>query len=128
VTFDPRRHSRQVRLVEIGEAGQARLGGATVAVGGRGTLGAEVEARYLAGAGVGTLIVADEASMQAARAVDPAAKVLVEADVVEVSKGSLARDRTSPTFDVGDPAARDIAEGAWRALRAIREALAPGDE
>jgi adenylyltransferase/sulfurtransferase len=53
-----RRHARHVRLGVIGEAGQRRLAGSTVAVVGLGALGSVV-ASSLARAGVGRLILID---------------------------------------------------------------------
>ncbi len=44
------RYTRQTRLAEIGDAGQARIAGAIAEV--RGSDGADVEIRYLWGAGV----------------------------------------------------------------------------
>jgi hypothetical protein len=51
------RYLRQIALPEIGPDGQARLAAATVAVAGEmsGDLAAEIAARYLAAAGIGTL-------------------------------------------------------------------------
>jgi hypothetical protein len=90
------RHARQVILPEIGEAGQARIeaGSAVVDAGRSG----EIEALYLAGAGVGRIVVADAASASDARGAAP--------------------------FDVRDEAARDVALGAWRALATLRALVA----
>ena len=52
------RYSRQSVLPEVGAAGQARLGAATVLVVGAGGLGCAV-LQYLAAAGVGKLVVVD---------------------------------------------------------------------
>src|SRR5258708_5872708 len=71
------RHTRQVRLAEVGEAGQARVRVSALAVRGSGVAGA-IEARYLAGAGVGSLRVRDAAQEEAARAVDGDVHVRVE--------------------------------------------------
>ncbi len=52
------RYARQVTLAEIGEAGQARLSGATALVVGAGGLGSPV-LQYLAGAGCGRIRIVD---------------------------------------------------------------------
>lgn len=53
------RYSRHLRLSEIGEAGQRRLEGARVVILGAGGLGSPA-AFYLAAAGIGTLVLADD--------------------------------------------------------------------
>jgi hypothetical protein len=111
------RHGRQIRLAEVGSTGQKRILEATVdvAVGG---LAAEVAARYLAGAGVGCIRVRSTALAAAATAVDPAVRV-------EVDSGSGHEDvGVHPeSHDFRDPVAREVAEGARAALRAIRAVL-----
>jgi sulfur-carrier protein adenylyltransferase/sulfurtransferase len=57
------RYSRQSVLPEVGAAGQARLGAATVLVVGAGGLGCAV-LQYLAAAGVGRLIVVDHDAVE----------------------------------------------------------------
>jgi hypothetical protein len=103
-----------VRLTEVGADGQGRIARAAVDVHGRG-LAAQVAARYLAGAGVARLRVADEAVAAAARGIDASVKVDVDA--------SLAGDRADAPSELVDPTARAIGAGALAALRAIREAL-----
>ena len=57
-------YSRQMRLREVGEAGQARLRASTVGVIGAGGLGVPV-LQYLAGAGVGEIVVIDGDRLEA---------------------------------------------------------------
>ncbi|MFZ9477313.1 MAG: ThiF family adenylyltransferase [Steroidobacteraceae bacterium] len=57
-------YSRQIRLREVGAAGQARLRASTVGVVGAGGLGVPV-LQYLAGAGVGTLVIIDGDRLEA---------------------------------------------------------------
>ena len=114
------RHTRQVRLVEIGEGGQARLGRAVVAVRGAGHAG-EVEASYLAGAGVGTIRVVDDAQARAVRAMDSS---------VRVERGAPARAVEPTPLDAlagMDASALEVARGAWRALDTLRRVIAGPD-
>ena len=83
------RYSRQARLAEIGVDGQARLAGAEVSVVSPGLAG-DIEARYLTRAGVGTVRV----------------------------DGDRTREPFL-SFGILDPAARDFAQGAHAALRAV---------
>ncbi len=57
-------YSRQMRLREVGEAGQARLRASTVGVVGAGGLGVPV-LQYLAGAGVGQIVIIDGDRLEA---------------------------------------------------------------
>jgi hypothetical protein len=91
------RFTRQVRLAEVGEAGQAKLSRAAVRVPASG-LAAAVEARYLTGAGVA--VVGDETAVA-----EPAPAWL----------GSLA------------PSAREVALGAHAALVTVRALLSGSD-
>lgn len=109
-----RRHTRQVRLAEVGADGQGRIARASVDVHGRG-LAAQVAARYLAGAGVARLRVGDEAVAAAARGIDGA--VAVELDASLAARGAEA------PAELVDATARALGAGALLALRAIREAL-----
>ena len=108
-----RRYSRQTKLAVVGQAGQARIA-AAVASAGDGLAG-WVAARYLAGAGVGQLRVGSEPIAQAARAVDDSVRV-------EVTGEPLAEDER---FSGLDPAAREVAVGAHRAVVALMRALRP---
>ena len=57
------RYARQTVLGEVGAAGQAKLGAASVLVGGGGGLGCPV-LQYLAGAGVGRLVIVDHDTVE----------------------------------------------------------------
>ncbi|MGZ3425493.1 MAG: hypothetical protein ACXVCV_02535 [Polyangia bacterium] len=88
-----RRYSRQIVLSEVGGNGQEQLGAATV------TAACEVEALYLAAAGVGTVIVPTAAIADAVRALNP----LVRAEVGNIPAGELSVEQA--------------ALFAWRALK-----------
>jgi hypothetical protein len=109
------RHSRQVRLAEVGEEGQARLEATTAFVAADGLAGA-VEVRYLAGAGVRKISTGDEAIAEAARAVDPTVQIL-EKKAAPLGYGA------PPPLGIRDPVALDVALGAWRALAHVRRAV-----
>jgi molybdopterin/thiamine biosynthesis adenylyltransferase len=92
-----RRYSRQLVLPEVGGVGQERLRAATA------TAGSEVEALYLAAAGVGHLVVPSTEIGQAVAALNPHVQV---------------------TVDAATPTAPDLpvtlaARAAWVRLRAI---------
>jgi hypothetical protein len=108
------RHARQSRLAGVGAEGQARIEAASVDVPLRGFAG-EVAARYLAGAGVGSLRVPDEAVGRAARAIDARVRVVVEP--------SLAAGAVPVPAGFEDRAAADLAAGALHALRALNACL-----
>jgi molybdopterin/thiamine biosynthesis adenylyltransferase len=95
-----RRYSRQMVLREVGGVGQERLRAATA------TAQSELEALYLAAAGVGTIAVPSAAIAEAARALNP----LVRVEVIEAGDGAGEAALDAP---------------ALRALGAIREALWP---
>ena len=87
------RYTRQRRLAEVGEAGQARLERARAEV--RGPEGATVELTYLERAGVGSVTV--------------------------LPKGTPVPFAHAEWFRF--EASRDVGAGAWRALDTIRGAL-----
>jgi hypothetical protein len=97
-----RRYSRQIVLPEVGGVGQERLRAVTA------TAASEVEALYLAAAGVGTLVVPSAVWAEAARALNPLVHVQVQ----------TGPDATTPNGDANVEAA------ATRAWRTIKEALA----
>ena len=97
-----RRYTRQIRLVDVGEDGQAKLCAAKVAISSRGFT-RTVEHRYIVFAGM--------TDTEATPTVDPSRV----ADLADVGALGLRHD-----------AAREVAEGALRALAAIRIALGVG--
>jgi hypothetical protein len=90
---------RQMRLPEIGEAGQERLLASTVAPGATGELARAVEVRYLERAGV---------TVREAR---------------EGGAAPPAIDDALAALGLRHAAARDVGEGALRALAAMRAIL-----
>ena len=130
------RHTRQMRLAEVGPEGQARIARAVVDVPGTG-LAAEVAARYLAGAGVACVRVQDPSAAAAARALDASVRVerIGEGEQEDGKTGSpLGRNQILPVFpsscfsseDMKDPIARELATGALLALEALKAALRHG--
>jgi len=92
-------YSRQTRLREVGEAGQARLSAARVLVIGAGGLGCPVLS-YLAGAGVGTLGIVDPDRLDASNL---HRQTLYDARDVGELKADLAKRRIAalnPTISV----------------------------
>jgi hypothetical protein len=110
------RHSRQMRLADVGPEGQACFSRAVVDVPGSG-LAAQVAARYLAGAGVGCVRVELPAVGAAARAVDASVRV----EILPVFPSSCL----SPEA-LQDPTTRALATGALLALEALKAALRHG--
>jgi hypothetical protein len=112
------RHSRQARLAEVGEDGQRRISATACAVRGDG-VAARVEARYLAGAGIGRMVLDADAVAGSAKEVDA---------LVEV-RAAFDRDRDrdrDPAWSLDlEPAAREVALGAHRALQVLRDAVLP---
>ncbi len=95
--LDRLRFMRQMRLPEVGEAGQARLSSTILPLTTEG-FAAEVEARYLRGAG---------------------AAVQLGAPPLRRIGGNV------PELGLDDAAAREVAEGALAALVALRAVLMP---
>jgi hypothetical protein len=113
---DGARYGRQICLPEIGEEGQARLEASEVVLAGEGDA-REVEATYLRLAGVKVREAHGSASAKARAKAKPDEKTVAEA---------------VKALGIRDVAARDVAEGAMRALIAMRGILgvsgAQGDE
>jgi len=92
-----RRYARQIVLPEVGGAGQEKLREATIAA------ASEVEALYLAAAGVGTLVVPSAEIAAAVRALNP---------LVRVEVGNVAAANVS------------VEQAALFAWKALKETLA----
>jgi len=92
-----RRYARQIVLPEVGGAGQEKLREATIAA------ASEVEALYLAAAGVGTLVVPSAEVAAAVRALNP---------LVRVEVGNVAAANVS------------VEQAALFAWKALKETLA----
>jgi hypothetical protein len=91
-----RRYARQMVLPEIGGAGQARLRAAHAVA------RDEVEALYLAGAGIGSLTVPTREIAESVRAMNPLVRIEVQAS---------------------EPEGADIATQSMRALAMLKETL-----
>jgi hypothetical protein len=102
-------------LPEVGAVGQARIARASFDVRVEG-FAAQVAARYLAGAGVARLRVRDAATAEAARAVDPRVEITIDPTLEAEPSSRLPVQFT-------DPVARELAEGAYEALRLLRGVL-----
>ena len=80
-----RRYSRQIVLPEVGGVGQERWRAATVVA------ASEVEALYLAAAGVGTIIVPTEDIAAAVRALNP----LAHTEVGNVERSEISVEQSA---------------------------------
>lgn len=106
--LDRVRHGRQIRLAEIGEAGQERLVCTDVVLGATGTA-REIEAAYAARSGM--------------RVVDDARADAKERAREEADGRAAARTRVLASLGIDDARALEVADGALRALLAMRRAL-----
>ncbi len=108
MAVDRVRHGAQIRLSEIGETGQARLASSEVALR---TVGhaREVEAAYLERSGL-HVDASARASSQAVRNAETCAEASTYAAVLA-------------SLGMHDVAAREVADGALRALFTMRKVL-----
>jgi adenylyltransferase/sulfurtransferase len=97
-----RRYGRQMILPEVGGIGQARLRAASA------TALDEVEALYLAGAGVGAIVVPDATTAERVRALNPRVSIQVAAAVRHCAPAG---------------ATHDVERSAERALETLRTLL-----
>lgn len=111
---DFRRYARQTRVAEVGREKQENLRHASVVVSGS-DLSAQVEALYLAGAGVGTLRVSNVIATDIA--------ALNSDVVVEAELGVSENENEARATDL-DPAAAAIFSGSSRALQKLKTILA----
>jgi hypothetical protein len=108
MTLDRVRHGRQIRLAEIGEAGQERLNATDVVLGAVGNA-REIEAAYVARSGM--------------RVVDDARADAKEKAKAQADGQAAVQAEVLASLGVRDPKARELADGALRALLAMRKAL-----
>jgi hypothetical protein len=108
MAIDLVRHGRQIRLPEIGEAGQERLNATDAVLGAVGDA-REVEAAYVARSG---MRVVDDARADAKEK----ARALADGQ-------TAAQAEVLASLGIRDPKALEIADGALRALLAMRKAL-----
>jgi hypothetical protein len=108
MTIDRVRHGRQIRLPEIGEAGQERLALTEVVLGATGDA-REIEAAYVARAGM--------------RVVDDARAEAKERAKAEADGQAAVRAQALTSLGISDSKALEVADGALRALLAMRKAL-----
>ena len=106
--LDRVRHGRQIRLAEIGEAGQERLLATHVVLGAVGDA-REIEAAYVARSGM--------------RVVDDARADAKEKAKTQADGHAVVRDEALASLGIRDVKALDVADGALRALLAMRKAL-----
>lgn len=124
------RYQRQVSVPGVGARGQAAIREAAIAVGGD-SLAAEICALYLAGAGVGTLIVAP-ALAAGCRAINSQVEVIVReggsAYSVRVERRGEEGARTFPESpeSITDPVLAGAAGARWALARILSSR--PGQE
>lgn len=109
---------RQRLVADIGEAGMSRISARRADVAGAGDAAA-IEARYLACAGFASLAVDDEAARADAAAANPELALVSGA---EPHDDAAWVTTIAAAFADDDPAVRDLALGAARALEHIRDA------
>ncbi len=116
---------RQRLVPDIGDEGMARLAAARATIAGAGDA-AVIEARYLACAGFGVLVIADETARASALAADP--RQVVEAEVTAAAMGASDAPwvtTLAAQFAEDDPAVKDLVLGAARAIEHLRAGIAP---
>src|SRR5215467_5236111 len=105
------RYSRQVRFIEIGEAGQRKLAGAEIAIVGCGATGSAL-ASLLARAGVGTLRIIDRDYVEPSNL--QRQSLFDEADAAESLPKAIAAARKIAAFNsqiVVEPKVADLTPG-----------------
>lgn len=114
------RHSRQSRLDGIGEVGQRLIRDGEVEVLGDGAA-AGIMARYVAGAGVGAVVVASDEIADAARSIDGAVSIKIDARLRDLEP------LESAPYLFYSASAKAVGDGAYRALRAVLRLASPSD-
>lgn len=105
-----KRYARQMRVAEVGREKQQDLRHASVVVRGS-DLSAEVEASYLAGAGIGSLVVNEKIANDISA---------INSDVRIEKTSDASEDEIDPRAADLDPVAAQIFSGASRALEKMK--------
>ena len=109
------RYSRHIRLPEVGEAGQRRLQAARVAMVGAGALGSPA-AYYLAAAGVGTLVLADDDVVDRSNLQRQILHTDARIGTAKVESARVALSALNPSVDIRPFAERITADNVERLL------------
>ncbi len=110
------RYSRHLRLPEVGEAGQRKLRAARVAMVGAGGLGSPA-AYYLAAAGVGTLVLADDDIVDRSNLQRQILHTDARVGMSKTQSACIALSALNPTISVEAFAERISADNVERLLR-----------
>lgn len=109
------RYSRHLRLPEVGEAGQRRLQAARIAMVGAGGLGSPA-AFYLAAAGVGTIVLADDDVVDRSNLQRQILHTEQRIGVPKVESARIALSALNPTVSIETFAERITADNVERLI------------
>ncbi|MFC3549408.1 molybdopterin-synthase adenylyltransferase MoeB [Lysobacter cavernae] len=109
------RYSRHLRLAEVGEAGQRKLQAARIAMVGAGGLGSPA-AYYLAAAGIGTLVLADDDVVDRSNLQRQILHTEARIGVAKVESARIALSALNPQITIETFAERITAENVERLI------------